>query len=147
RNRSSGPPDDEHDIDYGSLLERVFDRLAELAVDSDDGITWFTPPELLPEWQRELAPGGYYNLGGAHGLPGVIALLGAACGAGAAGHRERRLLEGAVQWMLAHELPAGGRGRFPSWVGPGVDRHPARLAWCYGDLGIAAALWCAARGA
>src|SRR5262249_36346357 len=37
-----------------------------------------------------------------------------------------------------------GPGGFPHWVGPqGVD-GPARLAWCYGDPGVAIALLSAA---
>jgi len=37
--------------------------------------------------------------------------------------------------------------RFPSFVYPDSKPAPSRLAWCYGDLGIAAALLSAARGA
>ena len=63
-------------------LEGVVDRIAETATHRAGGIAWFTPPELLPDWQRKQNPRGYYNLGLAHGVPGVIALLGAACAAG-----------------------------------------------------------------
>jgi lantibiotic modifying enzyme len=51
------------------------------------------------------------------------------------------LLEGAVRWLLAQQLPGG----FPAWVGPEDEEKPARLAWCYGDPGVAAALLGAAR--
>jgi lantibiotic biosynthesis protein len=34
---------------------------------------------------------------------------------------------------------------FTSWQAEGVERDEARLAWCYGDAGLAAALFCAAR--
>src|SRR4029079_16935527 len=54
-----------------TLLERVVDRLAELSEEMEEGAAWFTPPERLPEWQREIHTKGYYNLGVAHGLPGV----------------------------------------------------------------------------
>jgi hypothetical protein len=37
--------------------------------------------------------------------------------------------------------------RFPSYVYPDSKPASSRLAWCYGDLGIAAALLSAARGA
>jgi hypothetical protein len=129
-----------------AVLERVIDRLAELAERAPAGATWFTPPQLLPDWQRQLNPNGYYNLGLAHGVPGVIALLGAACAAGIREPAVRPLLAGAVRWLLAQQLPEG-EARFPSWTGPGVARSPGRLAWCYGDLGVAAALLVAARGA
>jgi hypothetical protein len=73
-------------------------------------------------------------------VPGVIALLGQACAAGVARARARPLLEGAVRWLLAQQGPGG----FAAWVGP-EEYKPARLAWCYGDPGVAAALLWAAR--
>src|SRR5207247_4655901 len=82
------------------MLERVVDRLAELAVREGEEITWFTPAKRLPEWQRAICPGGYFNVGLAHGVPGVIALLGGACAAGVAVDRARPLLDGAVTWLL-----------------------------------------------
>ena len=130
------------------MLERVVDRLDETAERNAEGITWLTRPELLPPWQRELSPNGYYNLGLAHGVPGVIALLGQACAAGIARAQVELLLEGAIDWLLAQRLPASGaHSIFPSWVGPCNGRDGCRLAWCYGDAGIAAALLSAARGA
>lgn len=57
-------------------LELIVERLAETAERNAQGSTWLSPPYLLPEWQRELCPQGYYNLGLAHGVPGVIALAG-----------------------------------------------------------------------
>ena len=127
------------------LLERVIDRLDETAERNAKGITWLTSPELLPAWQRELCPNGYYNLGLAHGVPGVIALLGQACAAQVARARAQPLLEKVMAWLLAQKLSGGGHSSFPSWVGPGIERDDCRLAWCYGDAGIAAALLGAAR--
>ena len=128
-------------------LERAIDRLDDLAERQEDGkISWFTPPEQLPDHQRETSPNGYYNLGVAHGVPGVVAVLAGACAAGVAVEKARPLLEGAVTWLLAHQLPEGMGSRYGYTVSPGVeDRHPSRVAWCYGDLGLAAALACAAR--
>ena len=41
---------------------------------------------------------------------------------------------------------AGMGSRYSYTVSPGVeDRHPSRVAWCYGDPGVAAALFVAAR--
>jgi hypothetical protein len=127
------------------LLGCVVDRLDELAEHNEQGIAWFTPPQLLPDWQRELCPKGYYNLGVAHGMPGVIALLGQACAAGVRRDKAEPLLEGAVAWLLTQKLRGSGHSIFPSWAGPGIERDDCRLAWCYGDAGIAAALLGAAR--
>lgn len=127
-----------------ACLARVIERLDETAERGDVGVTWFTPPEMLPPWQREQCPHGHHNLGLAHGVPGMIALLGCACAAGVSPASARALLDGAVAWLLAQQ-PADGEAGFASWVGPGITPVPARSAWCYGDPGIAAALLLAAR--
>jgi lantibiotic modifying enzyme len=131
-----------------ACLEHIVRHLADTATVRDSGITWLTPPGLLPPQQREEAPRGTYNLGVAHGLPGIIALLGAVCRAGVAGDRALELLEGAVGWLLAHRLPPGAGACFPYWLDPDPAQRnprPARQAWCYGDPGIAATLLGAAR--
>ena len=56
-------------------LERVVDRLAEVAIHTPEGATWHTRPELLPARQRTQCRDGQYNLGVAHGVPAVLAVL------------------------------------------------------------------------
>jgi hypothetical protein len=124
-----------------ACLERVVDRLAETAEPQGEGITWWTDPAWLPSRSRAESPRGYYNLGVAHGVPGVIGLLGRIHTAGIARDRARPLLDGAVRWLLEQD---GSEG-FGCWVGPDARRDNARLAWCYGDPGIAAVLLGAAR--
>jgi len=128
-----------------TLLERVVDRLAELSEEMEEGSAWFTPPERLPEWQREIHTRGNYNLGVAHGLPGVVPVLAGACAAGVAVERARPLLESSVSFLLARRLPSGSQSCFAGSYAPWEDSTPTRLAWCYGDPGIAAALLAAAR--
>jgi lantibiotic modifying enzyme len=122
-------------------LERVIEHLAATAEKQNAGITWWSDPAWLPAETREKSPNGYYNLGLAHGVPGVIALLGSARAAGVAGDKARPLLEGAVRWLLAQQESAG----FGYCVQSGNTDGPGRLAWCYGDPGVAAALLSAAR--
>jgi lantibiotic biosynthesis protein len=126
-------------------LEGVVDRLAEIATRRDGGNTWLTPPEILPDWQRRQSPRGYYNLGLAHGVPGVIVVLGAACAAGIRPRKARKLLDGAVAWLLRQERTEKSGSRFSSWSGFRSKRESCRSAWCYGDPGVAAALFSAAR--
>lgn len=126
-------------------LDLIVARLDETAEHNKDGVTWLTRPHLLPEWQRKLCPNGYYNLGLAHGVPGVIALLGGVCAAGVSVEKARPLLDGAVRWLLRQRLTEAARSSFPSWIGVDGKREESRLAWCYGDAGVAAALLVAAR--
>jgi hypothetical protein len=131
-------------------LERIVQHLEQRAVERDDGITWRTPPELLPEWQRRAAPNGYFNLGLAHGVPGVIALLARMAAVGIGGNAVAELLAGAVHWVLAQEIEGARSLRYPAWIPAAPTAEPARpsrAAWCYGDLGIAAAVVLAARSA
>lgn len=128
-----------------TLLERVVDLLLLQAETGPEGSTWFTPPDRLPEWQREIHPKGLYNLGVAHGIPAVVALLAIACRHGIAADRARPLLDGTVRWLLARRLPAGKGSCFGTSFVAGEEPGPSRLAWCYGDPGIAATLLVAAR--
>jgi lantibiotic biosynthesis protein len=128
-----------------SCLEGIVDRLEELAERRDGGTTWHTRPALLPPHQRKEAPRGYYNVGLAHGVPGVIAILGAAWAAGVRRRAARRLLEGAVRWVLRQDVEHRGATSFPAWVIPGRPAEACRSAWCYGSPGVATALFWAAR--
>jgi lantibiotic modifying enzyme len=127
-------------------LELIVDRLYEMAERSEDAVTWFTPPSLLIRMQTERYPEGFYNLGVAHGVPGVIALLGRTCSSGIAKEKASWLLERAVTWLLKQRLPDGASSSFADVILPnGPQSGHCRLAWCYGDAGIAAALLLAAR--
>lgn len=128
-------------------LEAVVDHLGEAAVSTREGITWHTRPELLPDHHRREEPLGYFNLGVAHGVPGVISLLVDACRVEACAERSRHLLAGAVRWLLAQARPDQPGSWFDKWTSPRAGDRPARLAWCYGDPGVAATLLYAARGA
>lgn len=128
-------------------LERVVDRLSEIAERSPEGVTWRKRQEHLL-YRPDLYPDGLYNLGIAHGIPGVIGLLGEIWATGVAHDRVSTLLPPAVDWLLAQKLPPGAGGSFPPLVAPGITpTAPSRLAWCYGDLGIAAILLGAGRRA
>jgi len=129
-------------------LELVLDRLAETAERRDGRATWKTRPEHLIEPTRSEYPAGYYNLGVAHGVPAVVAVVARMAAAGIGGGRTRELLGEATAWVLDQRLESpAGRSLFPAFVGPGISPVPARMAWCYGDPGIAAALLAAARAA
>jgi lantibiotic modifying enzyme len=128
-----------------ACLRRIIGHLERVSVVTPDGVTWWSPPKFLGPIGRRQFPDGCYNLGVAHGTPGIIALLTAACVARVSTETSRRLLDGAISWLLAQELKSDSIARFPCFVGPGGTSGRSRLAWCYGDLGIAATLLSAAR--
>jgi hypothetical protein len=129
------------------LLARVVSHLGRTARRRRPGIAWWSDPAWNPVRRRQT---GEYNLGLAHGGPGVIALLGRVVAADvdpSTRKEARALLASAVPWLLAQRLPPGAQGSFTYTLAPGEPRDPARLAWCYGDASIAVALLGAARAA
>jgi lantibiotic modifying enzyme len=129
-----------------NLLAAVVCRLSELAEQDTRHPFWWTPSERLPAHVRPGFPDGAWNLGAAHGAPGVIALLAKADAAGVT--TARPLLDRAVDWLLTQRLPAEAGSVFPSFQAPDVvSPRRSPLAWCYGDPGAAGALFVAARHA
>ena len=135
---------------YGTyLVERLPDpavadllvRIVDLLETSRDATgTWFTDPDWLPEWQRELMPRGYHNLGVAHGIPGVVGFLASAWREGFHDPRIPRLVQDAVRWILQQKRLDMEGSVFPGHIPPDGEARPTRTAWCYGDLGVAAVL-------
>jgi lantibiotic biosynthesis protein len=133
-----------------ALLGRVVARLDELSEIRGAGACFFTRPEWLsPAWRAQY-PQGFYELGMAHGTPGVIAFLARAHATGQAGARAASLARAATRWLLgqgadpARALAQGNGGCFPARLAPGAEPAPA-LAWCSGDAGVALSLLRAGR--
>lgn len=127
------------------LLRSIVEHLDATAERTRQGVTWKSPHPSEGNVRRMR-----YNLGVAHGVPGVIALLGRISNAdlpSATRSRAARLLEDAVAWLVTQEHASGSEGHFDYATEPGSRGTPSRIAWCYGDLGVAAALLVAARAA
>lgn len=123
-----------------SFLERIVERLAGQAEYLSSGITWLTPPGRTPAQPPAQPDDFHVNLGVAHGVPGVIGFLAQTALHGIAAGKSRALLDGAVPWLLKQRLAPGGVARFAYSTPSHRPMAPARLAWCYGDLGIAPVL-------
>ena len=130
-------------------LSRILDHLEAGAETTAEGTTWFRPPPLLAPAQQVAHPNGFYDTGIAHGVAGVIAFLAKTLEAGIEPARSRRLLTSSVSWLLAQARSPASVPRFLTVIPPDRPRPAdaeviaARLAWCYGDLGIARALFVA----
>lgn len=85
-----------------------------------------------------------FNLGLAHGTPGIIALVARLHASGVAPSRTAALLEDGVRWLRSTRFADPGSGsHFPTAVdlaGEPTHRTSSRLGWCYGDLGVAVSL-------
>lgn len=123
--------------DRGLLAELVA-RFDEIGERSDAGLTWFTGPHLLPEHQRVHHPNGYYNLGVAHGMPATVSVLAQAHALGV--DRAGELARESARWLLAQEQAPEVGSAFRWAFAPEDPPSPCRLAWCYGDAGVEAAM-------
>lgn len=129
-----------------ALAARVLEYLAGMAEPRGAGLAWHTPPHLLPDWQRAQAPDGYWNHGLAHGISGIIAWCARCIASDVEATRARELMESAASYLLEANPPRTN-GRFAAWHtrDGAATRDRARPAWCYGDVGVAAALVAAAQ--
>ena len=75
----------------------------------------------------------------AHGAPAILGLLRGIEEARIEPERARGLIDAGAPWLLAQATGATSP-RFPYWVAEDGPSPPSRVAWCYGDLGIAAVL-------
>lgn len=122
------------------LATAIVEELEVRSEPRGGGRAWHTAAGLVPRTYGD-HPDGMYNLGLSHGAPGCIGFLARCVARGIATERATVLLDAAMAYLLGVAPPRAG-GRFLHWE---TDPPTARLAWCYGDLGIAVAILSAAR--
>ncbi len=118
-------------------LEHAVASLEATAVRDRDEVRW------QDRFTREGAAEPSYNLGLAHGTPGILVVLARCHELGVLPARVAPLLRGAARWLHAARNPPGAVSRYPIRVdAAGRAQGPAtsRLGWCYGDLGVAITL-------
>ena len=119
-----------------SITRTVVEKIVTQSVEEPGGMTWRTPPVrqhyVDPDQGRP-----EYNLGLAHGVPGVIAFLSLLAQSAYTSCASERLLGQAVNWLLCNALSDPSGGFFATTA---KEETPSRLAWCYGDLGCAVSL-------
>jgi hypothetical protein len=129
-----------------AVATAVVDFLARTAHERPGGgVAWYRPARLLHESRARRYPDGVYDVGVAHGTPGVLAFLARAFDAGIERERIRPLLARGAAWILGQAGAAPGPFTFPSMIGPTGDAFRSRFGWCYGDLSVAGALHATAR--
>jgi lantibiotic modifying enzyme len=122
-----------------TALTRIVDILENLAVAEAGGITW--RDYIGAAYRNDANNNSVPNLGMAHGVPSVISFLSKVYQHRIATGKVKKLLEQAVHWLLRQENPTG----HSCFSNRAYDTHESRLAWCYGDLGPALALFHAAQ--
>ncbi|MBK9069626.1 MAG: lanthionine synthetase C family protein [Myxococcales bacterium] len=132
--------------EHEQIVTEVLGALHKRSLTDDlGGRYWLTSPELLPQWQRKIAPEGYYNLGLAHGMPGVAALAAECHARGLATDLSASLATSVVDWLLRARKKDSTPG-FSGWIEVGSQNAGgSQLAWCYGGLGVSATILRAAQ--
>ena len=121
------------------ILRRIVELLGRTAERRDGRAAWRAALELLPGDQIA-SSSGYYNLGIAHGVGGVLAFLSFAKRAGS---EVEPLLGETKRWLAERRGPLGG---YPCLVDvTDLSGKQLRSAWCHGDPGLAAAWLASAR--
>jgi lantibiotic modifying enzyme len=127
----------------GEYLEHFVNVLESISMkDQEGGI----------KWQDHFSLGSHaktvFNLGMAHGIPAIVVFLAKMIKSGIAVEKSLRLLNGAVEYILRQALDREKYGCFfPDRVIEGEFPTQTRMGWCYGDPGVAMALWLAAQAA
>jgi hypothetical protein len=121
-----------------SYLARLVDIVEASAEHVPSGARWRSKPSWLSASDLLRHPDGNYNLGVSHGIPGLAVVLSRIARAGIEADRATALATRAMSWVLSQ--------RTDTWVFPHAvaDNAPGTiqtsLKWCYGGLGIGAAL-------
>ncbi|MDP9792521.1 hypothetical protein J2S43_001033 [Catenuloplanes nepalensis] len=102
-----------------------------------------TPPWWMPSGLAGTPdpkfPDGHGNLGAAHGVSAVIALLAYAIGHGHDTPAAVDALAALTRWTDAHRQDDDAGVWWPPHVAPGTDPIRHRPSWCYGTAGTARA--------
>jgi lantibiotic modifying enzyme len=109
--------------------------------------TWFHARDDLPEYALHNHPDGCFNLGLAHGVPGTLGFLARAAAYHVPGAHDA--LTETTGWLFHQQRHFRNGSRFAHsfTVDPAEEPDGSRVAWCYGDLGVSAALLLSARHA
>jgi lantibiotic modifying enzyme len=131
-----------------SLLEFLIEFLALWGGAVENGIGWFTPPEIMRFQTRIAYPDGYYDLGVAHGMAGIVSFFANAYRLGISESTIGYYLPQAIDLLLPSRRSQPGLHKtFPHYLTP-IDHKPITtntVGWCHSNLGIAAAILSAAQ--
>ena len=123
-------------------LERMVQHLHASAITLPGGVAW---KDHFSGSSQQHQDQDLFNLGLAHGVPAIIAVLARCHEKGITPELVTPLIESSMQWLKGTQNTAGlpGQSMYPVMMNaankPMGEIH-SRLGWCYGDLGIAATL-------
>ena len=129
-----------HKTEQTIFYEKLIGHFEALATQSSDQtITWSQPRHSAYRIDTKNRERTEFNLGLAHGIPGIIASLLPALMIPSLFERTKTLLVQSCDWLLQQQLDSNeSMSLFPS---SSHAKSSSRLGWCYGDLTIALTLY------
>ncbi len=126
-----------HKEKNAAYLSELVSNLEQLAKkDSNDCLKWKSIID-----HKKSTKG--YNISLSHGMASIVAILTKIYKAGIEKEKCKQLIDGAIRYILQQEINKDTyNSYFPSISIESTEiMTSSRLAWCYGDLGIAMAIW------
>jgi len=123
-----------------ALLEAVIKCLfSRLSTTGDGYISWPGTPKAMYRRSKHTASGEpVFNLGLAHGVPGIINALLSAMSVSEPQPGRQKLLYQTVVWLFEQQKDPRIDGTYYSYES--TANEYTRLGWCYGDLSVAICL-------
>lgn len=82
-----------------------------------------------------------YNISLSHGMSSLVLFFSRLLASGSGEEREKELLDGAVHYILDQEIDPNKYGSYFPSISKEYGISRSRMGWCYGDLGVATALY------
>lgn len=122
-----------------SSVEKILDYLDQIKTFHQDQYVW---ADYINKAYRPNEP-ITYNLGMAHGMPAIISFIAVCYKKNIKRELCGNLLSKSVPFLLDQAGTAKAPFKFPSTIKCETMKpsESSRLAWCYGDLGVALSLW------
>jgi hypothetical protein len=148
-----------HDPSFLELTKNIAKRLINLTqpleVEGRKVPGWYMPNHFqVSKRDQQLYPKGNFNLGVAHGIPGVLAFLSLALLKGVEIDGQREAINCITEWIKGHRQEHEGNLFWGTHISfeeeiedPRSKRSPStkRNAWCYGTAGVARSLFLAGK--
>ena len=120
--------------DERQLVDELIDNLYHTAIIEESENTF--------KWEMKFNPMRDFDISLSHGVSSVVVFLARAVKSNIAVEKSTKMLNGTVTYILSLEQDFQQIGcHFPTDLGV----QKSRLAWCYGDLGIASSVWYAGK--
>ena len=127
--------------DCGEQIRTILSAIESLVIRDEFGITWADYYAIERPGKNDLA----FNFGMSHGVPSILMFLSKLMEQDIEKERVATLLNESLNWLLHFPVKKESTIFFPvrmiNYDDLFPDDEPARIAWCYGDLGLTYALY------